>query len=141
MIPNQELRKEFERLGYAFGEEHVLNVEAGIATYAESGEWRKQLLVYLKNNRDYLEQQLKMRFPKAKVVHLEGTYLEWADFRAYGNDVDAGFFKRKAKVFLSEGEIFGSDGYVRINFATRRKILEEALDRMEKALSLSVAQA
>ena len=141
VIPNQELRKEFERLGYAFGEEHVLNVEAGIATYAESGEWRKQLLVYLKNNRDYLEQQLKMRFPKAKVVHLEGTYLEWVDFRAYGNDVDAGFFKRKAKVFLSEGEIFGSDGYVRINFATRRKILEEALDRMERALSLSVAQA
>lgn len=134
VIPNKELKDEFERLGYAFGEEHVLNVEVGVATYGESREWKQQLLQYLKDNRDYLESELRRRFPKAKVVHLQSTYLEWVDFRAYGEQVDAKFFYNKAKVFLTDGEDFGGTGYVRINFATRREIITQALDRMEAAL-------
>ncbi len=135
VIPNKELKEEFERLGYAFGEEHILNVEAGIATYGESKEWKKQLISYLKANRDYLENELKLRFPRAKVVHLESTFLEWVDFRSYGEDVNADFFKENARVFLTDGEDFGGTGYVRINFATRRAILTEALDKMERALA------
>lgn len=134
VIPNKELKDEFERLGYAFGEEHVLNVEVGVATYGESREWKQQLLQYLKDNRDYLESELRRRFPKAKVVHLQSTYLEWVDFRVYGEQVDAKFFYNKAKVFLTDGEDFGGTGYVRINFATRREIITQALDRMEAAL-------
>ena len=134
VIPNEELRNEFNRLGYALGEEHVLNVEAGIATYGESSEWKNELLNYLKENRDYLESELKKRFDKAKVVHLEGTYLEWIDLRAYGEDVDAGFFLDRAKLFLTDGEDFGQKGYIRINFATQKSILTKALDMMEKTL-------
>ena len=134
IIPNKELKDEFERLGYAFGEEHVLNVEAGIATYGESKEWKEEMLKYLKTNRDYIEEELKRRFPKAKFVHLEGTYLEWIDFRAYGEDKDARFFKKNAKVFLTDGKSFGGKGYVRINLATQREIIAEALDKMEAAL-------
>jgi len=134
VIPNKEIREEFIRLGYAFGEEHILNVEAGIATYAESKEWKQQLLAYLKENRDYLEEELTRRFPKARFVHLESTYLEWVDFRAYGENVNAAFFKQHAKVFLTNGDSFGGEGYVRINFATQRAILTQALDRMEKAI-------
>lgn len=135
VIPNAELKDEFERLGYALGEEHVLNVEAGIATYGESKEWKQQLLEYLKDNRDYLESEIKRRFPKAKVVHLESTYLEWVDFRAYGEDIDAKFFLDKAKVFFTEGKDFGGPGYIRINFATRRANITEALDKMEQSLA------
>lgn len=135
VIPNQEIRAEFERLGYALGEAHALNVEAGIAAYAESKEWKQQLLAYLKENRDYLENELKTRFPKAKFVHNEGTYLLWADFRAYGDHINARFFKKKAKVFLTDGRDFGGEGYVRINFATRREIITQALDRMEKVFA------
>lgn len=134
VIPNQEIREEFDRLGYAFGEPHALNVEAGIATYAESKEWKQQLLVYLKENRDYLENEIKTRFPKARFAHVEGTYLLWADFRGYGDHIDARFFKKNAKVFLTDGRDFGGEGYVRINFATRREIITQALDRMKKAL-------
>ncbi len=134
VIPNKELMQTFERLGYAFGEEHVLNVEAGIATYGESGEWKAELLAYLKANRDYLEQELRTRFPKAKFVHLESTFLAWVDFRGYGEQVDAKYFRKNAKVFLTDGKDFGKEGYVRINFATRRAILTEALNKMEKAI-------
>ncbi len=136
VIPNREIMKEFCRLGYAFGEEHVLNVEAGIATYSESKEWKRQLIEYLKGNRDYLESELKKRFPKAKVPHLESTYLQWVDFRAYGENVDAHFFKRNAKIFFTDGKLFGGEGYIRINFATQRDNLVLALDRMEEAIRL-----
>lgn len=134
IIPNPELYKEFERLAYAFGEEHVLNVEAGVATYSECMEWKAQMLSYLKDNRDYLENVIKEKFPKAIITHLEATYLLWVDFRAYGKDIDAKFFYRYADVFLTDGEEFGQEGYVRINFGTRRQLLEESIDRMEKAL-------
>ena len=135
VIPNKEIRAEFDRLGYAFGEAHVLNVEAGIAAYAESKEWKQQLLAYLKENRDYLENELKTRFPKATFAHDEGTYLLWVDFRAYGDHMNARFFKKNAKVFLTDGRDFGGEGYVRINFATRREIITQALDRMEKVFA------
>lgn len=134
VIPNQELRKEFLRLGYAFGEEHLLNVEAGIATFGESAEWKAQLVDYLRGNRNLLETELGKRFPKAKFGHQEATYLAWVDFRAYGDEVNADFFRDCAKVFLTPGEEFGGDGYVRINYATQRAVLLEALDRMEAAL-------
>lgn len=136
VIPNAELRERFESLSYAFGEEHVMNVEAGIGAYAESDEWKAELVDYLKANRDFLEAELLRRFPGAKLTHLEGTFLQWVDMRACSTAavIDAEFFKENAKVFFSDGSDFGGDGYIRINFGTRREILKEALDRMEQAM-------
>lgn len=134
VIPSEIIRQEFEKYTYGFDEEHILNVEAGVACFKESREWQKRMLEYLKGNRDYLESEIARRFPKASFAHLQSTYLLWADFRAYGEDIDAKFFKENAKVYLSDGEEFGGKGYVRINFATRRAVLEEALERMENAL-------
>ena len=46
------------------------------------------------------------------------------------------FFLKRARVGLSDGPAFGAPGQgcVRINFATSRAILDEALLRMAKAL-------
>lgn len=135
VIPNADLRAEFEKCCCAFGDNHILNVEAGIATYRDSKEWKIELMEYLKGNRDYLEAEIRRRFPKAKLPHLQATYLQWVDFTAYGDDVTGDYFKDKAKVFLSDGENFGNKRYVRINFGTQRAILKQALDLMEESLS------
>jgi len=37
-------------------------------------------------------------------------------------------------VGLSEGERFGDNNFVRLNFGTQRELLKEGLKRMEKAL-------
>jgi cystathionine beta-lyase len=134
VIPNEELRKKFEKAAYALGEEHVLNVEAGIACYSEIDDWKAELLDYLKGNRDYLETELRKRFPKAKMPHSEATYLQWVDFTPYGEHVNAGFFKNKAKIFFTPGKGFGDRNYIRINFGTQRSVLEKALDLMEKTM-------
>jgi cystathionine beta-lyase len=67
----------------------------------------------------------------------EGTYLAWLDCGALGLEPSPyEFFLQRARVALSDGPNFGSPGRgcVRINFATSRAILGEALERMAKAL-------
>lgn len=139
IIPNEELRERFDKVSFAFGEEHIMNVEAGIATYSEADEWKAELNEYLCANRDYVEAELKTRFskegyPKMRITHLEGSYLQWI----YFEDRDAEWFMENAGVFLSDGDDFGGKGYVRLNLATRRAILEQALDRMQAAIEKSI---
>ena len=133
VIPNEKIREEFQRVSYALGHPGVFNIEAGIAAYAESKEWRVDLIQYLRENRDYLESELKKRFPNAKYTHTEGTYLQWVNF---GDDIDADFIRKKAKVWLTDGKDFGGEGYVRINFGCPRDYITEALDRIEYAITV-----
>ena len=51
-------------------------------------------------------------------------------------EFDDAFVEERARVALSEGAGFGApgEGFVRLNFATSRSILREALERMAKAL-------
>lgn len=134
IIPNEELRARFHAAGYAMGHPGIFNIEAAIAAYGESDQWKKELVEYLRQNRDYLEKELKRRFPKAKFPHTEATYLQWIDFRPYGEQINADFLKKHAKVILTDGKGFGETGYVRLNFGCRREILKEALDRIENAI-------
>jgi len=76
--------------------------------------------------------------PEVKVSKPEGTYLVWLDFRAYfTNDKELQkFLVHTAKVGLNAGRNFGTqgEGFARINIATQRSVLLEALTRIEKAL-------
>ena len=66
----------------------------------------------------------------------EATYLAWLDYRGHAK---AGEIQRylleEGKVALNDGPMFGVaggglQGFVRLNFATSRGILGEALERM-----------
>ena len=132
VIPDDDLRNEFNRLSYAMGHPGLFNIEAGIAAYSESASWRKELIEYLRGNRDYLESELGKRFKDARFTHTEATYLQWVNF---GEGIDAGFIRKNAKVVLTDGKDFGAEGYVRINFGCPRDYITEALDRIEKAIA------
>ena len=51
------------------------------------------------------------------------------------------FFLKQARVALSDGRAFGEEGagFVRLNFATSRGILDDVLARMDAALAGHVA--
>ena len=100
VIPNEWIRKEFGRISYALGHPGVFNIEAGIAAYSESKKWRLELIKYLKGNRDYLESELKKRFPKALFTHTEATYLQWVNF---GEGIDGDYLRKNAKVWFTDG--------------------------------------
>lgn len=136
IIPNEELRTKFEKVSYALGHPGLFNIEATIAAYRDSQDWKTEMVEYLKGNRDYLESELKRRFPKAKATHVEGTYLAWIDFTAYTGEVEPEkWIYDNAKVIVQGSEHFGAKGRVRLNFACPRALIKQALDRIEAALS------
>jgi cystathionine beta-lyase len=67
---------------------------------------------------------------------VEATYLAWIDAREFASDrgVDnpARWFEQHG-LGLSDGADFGAPGFVRLNFGTRRALLDEALERLGRA--------
>ena len=116
------------------------NLFGMIATEAawRTGEaWLDALLPYLQRNRELLDKRIEATAPGARSMRLDATYLAWVDFRGTGltpEDV-AGRVAKSAHIFASPGPQFGpgGEGWLRLNFATPRSILEKALDRLDAA--------
>jgi cystathionine beta-lyase len=134
IIPSPKLREEFKQTCYALPGPGILNVAAAKAAYGRCREWRLQLVEYLRGNRDYLEKRLGEIAPAAKFTHVEGTYLQWIDFRPLGIADPYRWLQEYPKILPNNGKPFGIEGYVRINFGTTRARLAEALDRIEENL-------
>jgi cystathionine beta-lyase len=137
IIPNQELRDEYVKVvGHL--RLHVASLSLHAAQAAFSGqcdEWLKELQCYLTGNRNFLVDYVTRNMPDVRITVPEATYLAWVDFTQLNLEPSPfAFFFEKAKVALSDGAIFGEKGHVRLNFGTSRRILAQALDRMEKAL-------
>jgi cystathionine beta-lyase len=116
---------------------NIMGPAAALAAYKEGQEWLDQVLLYLKNNRDFLSQFIKDKLPGIGTTKIEATYLAWLDCKEAGIPGNPfKFFLEEAGVALNDGVEYGrgGEGFVRLNFACPRKILAEALDRMAAAL-------
>lgn len=111
---------------------NVLGYVAAQAAYEEAGDWLRALVVYLRENRDLVEREVRS-MPGLSVTHVEATYLAWVDTRKTGITDPVTFFER-AGVGLSDGSAFDGPGFVRLNFGCNRSLLTEALRRMRAAL-------
>ena len=117
------------------------NIFGALATevaYSEGEAWLNALLDYLTGNAAALADFVATRMPAVKMVKPEGTYMAWLDFRAYFPDARelTRFLVQEAKVGLNSGQDFGRQGagFARLNFATPRCVLQEALARIARAL-------
>lgn len=117
---------------------NVLGYKACELAYNECEEWLDELLKVLHENKKLVENFINENLPEIKVINLEGTYLQWLDFRALEKEHLAleKFMQLEAQLFLDEGYIFGEEGrgFERINLACPTKILKEALDRLFQAI-------
>jgi cysteine-S-conjugate beta-lyase len=104
------------------------------AAYREGAEWLAELLTYLRGNRDLVEAFVAAELPRLTMTHVEATYLAWLDVGALGLD-DPAAACRAAGVALSAGSSFGDPACLRLNFACRRALLEEALERLRGVLA------
>lgn len=140
IIPDERLRGVYVSVLERFhlNSLNILGIAAMEAAYGKCGEWHRQLMAYLEANRDFTEQFVKERMPKAHMDHPEGTYIFWIDFRGYGfnNETLTEFLVKEAKVALDPGKWFGAagDGFARINIGTTRAQLKEGLERIAAAL-------
>ena len=114
-----------------------LGLRATRVAWEECDEWLEAVLVYLKANRDFVADFLRAEIPAIRHFSPEGTYLAWFDCRALElGDNPASHFLKKGRVALSSGPAFGEEGkgFARLNFATSRKLLTEALERVANSL-------
>jgi cysteine-S-conjugate beta-lyase len=107
----------------------VFGYEATLAALREGDAWLAAQLDYLRGNRDLLERELPLA-----MARVEATYLAWIDCSSLKvGDAQEHFLRHG--VGLSPGAQFGAPSYyVRLNFATQRARLREALARMRTAL-------
>lgn len=134
VIPNEELRHKYEEVAATMHAPFdTLSFIAFEAAFTKGEEWRQELLKYLRENKKWLDERIS-RIPGLSICHSEGTYLGWIDARETGVSDPAGFFMKEAGVKFNDGDSFSAPGFVRVNFACPRSYLEEAFDRVEKAL-------
>lgn len=136
IISDDEIRKKFNEyiqtmhlfLGNTFG------ITALQAAYTKGEAWLQALLNYLEGNRDYLLASFKKQLPDLYMLKPEGTYLAWVDFRELQlSDYEiSDKLINQAGLAFNLGKTYGTEGsgFVRINFASPRSILEEAVHRL-----------
>ncbi len=113
---------------------------AGLACL-QSYDWVENFLAHLTANRDYAVQRIA-GMPELRVSSPDATYLLYIDISRLGvpSVVFTDFLKEKAGLALVPGgEKFfgpGSEGYMRLCFATSRALLTEGLNRLEHGLAL-----
>ena len=139
IIPNKTNFARYERamgVGH-FGMGNIFGSVALEAAYKNGEVWLEQLLDYLWDNYELLNEFFNTNLPRVKVMKPEATYLIWLDFRNYGmkNDELMKFTIQNAKVGLNDGGRFGfgGDGWLRINIGCPRSTLQEALERLKNA--------
>ncbi|MBT2161557.1 aminotransferase class I/II-fold pyridoxal phosphate-dependent enzyme [Zobellia sp. KMM 6746] len=136
IIPNDELRTKYNENYVPV--ENPLSIVAAKAAYSEGHAWLIELTDYLDDNFKYLKEQLDEHLPHTKFIIPDTTYLAWVNVSYYFADNEnlTLYFARNAGVLLEGGNMFvaNADGYIRLNLACPRVILEEGLRRVIKAV-------
>lgn len=116
----------------------TLGLVAAVAAYDRSRAWLDDTIGYVTDNYRALVEGVATHLPGVTVTPLEGTYLSWLDCRTLDLG-DAGsaaaFFREHAGVTLTDGALCGETGhgFVRLNLATPRPVLRDALRAMGTA--------
>jgi len=141
IIPNQRIREDFinTRAGMV-PNPNLFGYTALKAAYKYGDEWLEQVLDYLQGNLDYIRKFLETNIPEIKMIEPQGTYLLWLDCRELGMDPHTlqSFMIDDAKVGMEDGYIFGESGqgFMRMNIATQRSVINSALNRIKNAYLL-----
>lgn len=140
-VPNDELRARF--FGWLeAGEFNAPTLFAPIATMAafrEGEEWRQQMLRYVESNVNYVIDYCRDNLPQIRPLRPQASFLVWLDCRGLGlsHAQLQHLFVDEAHLALNDGEIFGpgGEGFMRLNVGTQRAVLQNAMERLRKAVS------
>lgn len=139
VIADPDLRARFvaglEATGFIFLT--TLGYKACELAYMQGERWLEGLLRLVQRNHELVRRCMAERLPGVTVFDLEGTYLQWMDFRGLGKSADElkAIHEQRALVFFDEGPMFGAEGtgFERMNLATPSAAVEAALERLVRA--------
>lgn len=141
IIPDATVRSRFEKAMRNLNElwgSNVLGATALIAAYTEGTAWLTALLDYLQGNLDVIDAYLSDRLPNLRLSRPDALYLAWIDCRELGLSGDELTQRLKsAGLWVENGATYGTqgEGFIRLTYATPRNLLEEALGRLEAAVT------
>lgn len=107
-------------------------VTALIAAYTQGKQWLDSVVDYIAANASFAVAMLRHQLPWVSIARLEATYLLWVDIKALGMNSEEieEIMRERYNVWINAGDMYGTDGYIRINLATSRAMLEEGLARL-----------
>lgn len=139
----------------------TMGMVANRAALTGGEDWLDQLVEYIDRNHDFVHEFVAAHLPMIKARKPEGTYLVWLDVTAVADRIGAKqlaqeanrtkpagtpdltpekmverFFVKNARVQLNAGSNYGLGGanHMRMNIATSRKQIEQALTNIANAL-------
>lgn len=139
IIENKEICRCFQEYMEAseLSEGHLFAYLSVAAAYSNGTEWLDQVLAYIQSNIDFTDAFLSEYIPDIKMIRPQASYLVFLDCRMLGLNqkelVD--LFVDGAHLALNDGTMFGKEGegFMRLNVAYPRSVLEKALKQLKKA--------
>ena len=122
-----------------------LSIAAHQAAYEHGSEWLDQLKTYLDGNFQFVKDTLDRELPDITFQIPQATYLAWVNMNPYLGDVEdiPDFMANKAGVLLEGGDaliVDNAKGYIRLNLAMPRVIVDKGLQRIVKAVKAHQAE-
>lgn len=139
IIRDKALRDRFRGRDKMVGMVNPMSLTAAEAAYTQGSAWHEALKAYLDDNFAFVKAFLTRELPEAVMYIPEATYLAWVDMNQclpQGTDLPD-FFANKAGVLLEGGNslfVGNAEGYIRLNLAMPRSIIETGLTRMAQAV-------
>lgn len=126
MIPNEALRHQYNAYkAQVYHTDTDVIAETAITaayTHPEAEAWLDDVRAVIRENYEYLCDELLSALPKLRISPMDGTYLAWIDFGTYVRAEDMhDLFENHCRIAPSFGEWFGGESYatfVRLNLAT-----------------------
>lgn len=137
-IPDQEAKDQWDAAYYY--NPNPLSIAATMAAYKYGKEWVEQLNSYIDNNFEYMKSYITEHMPDVEFIIPQGTYLAWINMSKLGMKDEE--IKRRfveiAGVFIEGKGMFvaNDEQHIRVNLACPKSIVQEFLQRMEKAFSI-----
>ena len=131
IVSDPELRRRIDRVINIneVCEVNIFGIEALIAAYNECEDWITQLNAYLYENYRALRAAFEAELPQMRIKKLEGTYLVWLDVRSIHRSSEeiAQYLEREKKVRVNSSQLYGAEGFLRINIACPRALLMQGV--------------
>lgn len=139
LVPDEGLRNRVNRAINTdeVAEPNVFAAIAPVVAYNEGGEWLDELNKYLWENRKFAENFIKENIKVVFPIKAEATYLMWVDCTSVSTNSEelCDFIREKTGLFVTSGDVYrNADGFMRVNIACPRSLLEDGLNRLKTGI-------
>ena len=141
IVSNPELRSRLEKRLQARETTscNPISFKACELAYSKGGAWLDACIKAVDDNQKLVLDFFATKHPRVKLAPITGTYLQWLDFRDLGLTPEelGHLLQFEAQIFFTDGVFFGeaAQGFKRWNLAAPRVEIEEALNRLDAALT------